>query len=181
MKKRIVACKSIVYHMTALVLALLILSLAACQTGNQGYGSNPEAIAFNETGIDLYNKGAFEKALLNFDRALEKDPSNPAVHFNKGQALDAMKNFQQAVISYDQAIKLDPDFADAWNYRGISYLNLKEYDKALESVDKAISISGNSAFYWESKGQIYQAQDKYQEAVPCYARAASLDSANVDF
>ena len=145
MKKRIMIHKTKWFQAAALMLMLLMFSLAACQTGSQGYKSNPEAIAFNEQGIDLYNKGAFEKALLNFDRALEKDPSNPAVYFNKGQALYEMNKYDQAVACYDEAVRLDPNFADAWNCRGMSYFNLKQFDKAIESVDKAIAINGNNA------------------------------------
>ncbi len=103
---------------SAIILAVLVLSALACQAGPQGYKSNPEAIALNERGIKMYSEGAYDKAVLNFDLALEKDPSNPAVYFNKGQALDAMKKFDQAIQCYDQAIQLDPNFADAWNYTG---------------------------------------------------------------
>jgi tetratricopeptide (TPR) repeat protein len=149
MEKWITVIKQTWFYVAALALALMVFSVAACQSGPQGYKSNPEAIAFNEQGIDLYTKGAFDKAILNFDRALEKDPSNPAVYFNKAQALDAMKRFDQAVASYDLAIQLDPNFADAWNYRGVSYFNKSQFDKAIESIDKAIAIDGNNAVYWE--------------------------------
>ena len=42
----------------SLLVALTMLATVACQSGPQGYKSNPEAIQLNESGMECYSNGA---------------------------------------------------------------------------------------------------------------------------
>ena len=64
------------------LLAIMALGAPGCQPGYQGHQSNPEAIALNERGINFYDEGAYDKAILNFDKALSLDTDNPDVYLN---------------------------------------------------------------------------------------------------
>ncbi|MHB8085359.1 MAG: tetratricopeptide repeat protein, partial [Dehalococcoidia bacterium] len=144
-----------------LVMLIPVFSAAGCQPGPQGYKSDPEAVQLNEAGMKLYDAGVYDKASLNFGKAMKIDPNNPALWFNNGQALDGMKKYDDAIDNYNQAIKLDPNFADAWANKALSYYDKQEYDQALDSINKAININGNVGRYWNTKGLIYFTQNKY--------------------
>ena len=59
-----------------------------------------------------------EKALANYDRALEIDPRLIHAWHNKGNSLAALGRQEEAIACFDQALALDPKFALAWYNKG---------------------------------------------------------------
>src|ERR1051326_4980173 len=70
-------------------------------------------------GVALANRGEWEPALAEFDRALAVDPSLVKALNNRGYARMAMKDFGRALADLDAALMSDPLFAPAYNNRGL--------------------------------------------------------------
>ena len=49
----------------------------------------------------------FEKALEDFNRAIECEGSRPIYHMNKGKAYDSMQNHHEAIKEFSLAIELE--------------------------------------------------------------------------
>jgi tetratricopeptide (TPR) repeat protein len=89
--------------------------------------------------------GKNDAALVSFDRALALRPSYAKVHFNRGNALQALKRYEEALASYDRAVGLQPGYALAHFNRANALEDLGRHDEALASYDRAIDLRPDSA------------------------------------
>ena len=64
------------------------------------------------------DRGSLDRALADFDKAIQLDPNFAPAHNNRGLAWYDKKNYERAIASFDQAIKLSPTFARAFVNRG---------------------------------------------------------------
>ena len=65
-------------------------------------------LAFNERGITYANLGEYEKAVTDYDRALEILPEFPELYFNKALSLDKLEQFEKALQAYENFLKYAP-------------------------------------------------------------------------
>ena len=67
------------------------------------------ARGFIEKGNAAYQKEDFDNALSFYDKAVEKDPQSPYVHFNRGNAFYKKGDYAQALSAYEQSLVNRPD------------------------------------------------------------------------
>lgn len=118
------------------------------RAGLEKYPENADLI--REELSYLLVTGQTEEALNNFDKAIEKDPQNPSLYYNRGLIYDQLQDYDKAEIDYTKALEVDPDFFDAiynlgamyynagveWNNKASSY-PMSETDKFKEANEKA--------------------------------------------
>ncbi|MCX5666859.1 MAG: tetratricopeptide repeat protein [Candidatus Omnitrophica bacterium] len=92
---------------------------------------------FVAKGIEWGKKGEFDKAIAEFNKAIEVNPNDPLAFYNRGSAYDCKRDYDKAISDYSKAIELNPKFATAYNSRAIDYYYKKDYDKAWEDVHTA--------------------------------------------
>ena len=66
------------------------------------------AVAHNNLGYALYNKGRLDAAIEEFHRALQIQPNVALAHSNLGAALYAKKQVDPAIEEYQKASKSSP-------------------------------------------------------------------------
>ena len=76
--------------------------------------SKSDAEALMRQGIELYDLGRFQEAIVMFDRALALFPELPKAHYFKGIALYDLGKYDEAIEAYDHALTLDPSDPNAW-------------------------------------------------------------------
>jgi len=81
-------------------------------------------------------KGLYDRAILDFNKALEIDPEHAMAYNNRGYAYNAKGLYDLAISDLNKALEINPRYADAYNNRGHAYYNKQEYDKAWEDVHK---------------------------------------------
>jgi tetratricopeptide (TPR) repeat protein len=64
--------------------------------------------------------GQYDKAIVDYTRALEVNPANSFAYYNRGITKDRMGDFEGAVADFSSAIALDPKNADFYHNRGFS-------------------------------------------------------------
>ena len=114
----------------SLVLVLfLVFSLAAC-------GSKEEKrMKFYNRGVELFEKGDYVKARLEFQNAIQIDKDFAGAYLMLGKTALKDGNFQGAFGSYAKAVALDPELLDAQLELGKLFLLGKALDKATEKAD----------------------------------------------
>ena len=101
------------------------------------------ALEYLYRGIEKVNKNNKKGAIADFTTAIELDPNNAEIYYNRGM-LYAYEDDYAAISDFSKAIKLNPNEVYGsyyWN-RGVSKLNLDDNKGALSDLSKA--ISGNS-------------------------------------
>ena len=69
--------------------------------------------ALNKSASKMTSHGRYLDAIGLLDQALEIDPKNASIWYNKGVALYQLKRFGEALKCYDQALLIEPKFAEA--------------------------------------------------------------------
>ncbi|MGP1383810.1 MAG: tetratricopeptide repeat protein, partial [Thainema sp.] len=78
----------------------------------------------------IYNQD-YEKALLDYDKAIEINSDHALTYNNRGLTYSNLEQYEKAIADYEKAIQLDPEYALAYNNRGWAYSNLEQYEKAI--------------------------------------------------
>ncbi len=103
-------------------------------------GSEPRQMEYF-TANKLFEDGKYERALREYDKALQIDPDN--IHALRGRARSLMQlgRLQVALAAFNQAIARQPDFGGTYANRGILYDRMGEYEKALSDYEKAMQLN----------------------------------------
>lgn len=99
-----------------------------------------EAKDYYNRGIARLEKGEHDGAILDFTKAIEKNPRFANAYFYRGRAYLGKGEFDQAISDLNKAIEIDPRLAVAYGERAVIYFIKKEYDKVWENIHKQESL-----------------------------------------
>jgi tetratricopeptide (TPR) repeat protein len=138
---------------------------------------NPNyANAYNLRAVAFEQMGEFEKALKDYDRAIELHPKEVVWFFNRGQAYHIKKVYKEAISDYSKAIELDPEHAWAYYNRGLAYYDSKAYGNAVSDYSRAIELDAKHSWALNNLALILAAcpDAKYRDGEKAveYARKA---------
>ena len=134
-----------------------------------------EAVVYNSRGLAWNKKEDHDKAIENFDKAIQLDPNYARAYSNRGYAWDDKGDYDKAIEDYNKAIQLNPDYARAYNLRGVAWINKGDYDKAFEDYDKAIQLDPGEAAAYNSRGVAWNKKGDYDKAIEDFDKAIQLD------
>lgn len=96
------------------------------------------AAAYTNRGRAHYALGDAERALADFDRAVELRPDAQS-YSNRGSANFALQKLEAAQADFEKAVEIAPDYADALHNLGLIHLSAGRQQKALGYFDAAIT------------------------------------------
>ncbi len=160
------------------------------QEGRQKFPNN-QSLLLAELQKFFENK-EYEKALVNLDQAIAKDPDNVVMHYNKGVILqNEMEDYERALQAYEDALKVDSTYSDALYMSSIIYIDranaigeemnelplnatkkyeeLKKkqtsvFEKALPYLEKAHRYNPDDTQVTTALAQVYRALKMYEKA-----------------
>ena len=89
------------------------------QSGNVAGGNL--AAAYSNRGNAYDNKGQYDRAFADFNRAIELKPEYANAYYNRGNTYKHKRQYDKAIADFTRAIELQPDFAFAYYNRGRVY------------------------------------------------------------
>ena len=117
-----------------LILTILITGLGGCGVGVSDYD---DAVL---DGVSNLNLNKPEKALKDFSRAIEIDPSRVDGYAGRANTLNTLGRYEEALEDYNKAIEIDPELANAYVNRGSTYSHLGQYEKAIADYEKGLEL-----------------------------------------
>ena len=102
---------------------------------------NDSALFFNELGVAYRQKGNFREAITSYQEALKRDPENPVIKKNLGDAFFFNKELPQAIAQYQKALESNPRFYQAHFSLGMAYDQLEKYQEALEEFEAVLKLN----------------------------------------
>ena len=137
---------------------------------------NPNCwLAYNNLGEALFQKREVDKAIAQYQSALEIIPNYPAAHNNLGQALFQKGDVDKAMDEYQKALEIDPNYAPAHNNLGAALLRKGQTDEAIAQYQKALEIRPNYAEPHNNLGGILLQKGHVDEAMAQYQKAFEID------
>lgn len=106
-------------------LFLLIFSMSAMAQTDRDY---------IRRGNRLMRDSVYDKAQVEYQKAIEKDNTNPISHFNLGNALLYQNKAEDAMKEYETAARLEKDktrLAQIYHNMGVVLQSAKQFDKAV--------------------------------------------------
>ena len=96
--------------------------------------------AYNKKGMEFYNQGSYRDAIIEFSKAIELNPSDSILYYNR--ALSYYKNnlFDEAITDFTSTIGLDPNYSRSYIGRGNAFEDKGDYSNALNDYNTALEL-----------------------------------------
>jgi protein O-mannosyl-transferase len=134
-----------------------------------------KARPYSNRGLAYQNQGNFNRALLDFNKAIEIDPGYTIVYYNRGLAYQNQGKLDQAIAEYDKTIEINPSYAEAYNNRGLAYQNKGDLKQAIADYDRTIAIKPSYAIAYYNRGNVYQSKGDLDQAIAYYNKAIEIN------
>ena len=138
------------------------------------------ALGYSSRGLCFLKKDVFDKALSDYQRALELEPDNSyyetiaTCYFNLGQTSEALDAINQFIPSF-------PNHAPGYRIRGLIYMRLKQrtdaiadFTRYLETYPNNALINNNIAWLKSFLGQYDEALEHINKAIEYVSDSATV-------
>jgi lipoprotein NlpI len=92
-------------------------------------------------GIELTNKGDFDRAIADFDAAIKADAKLTVAYYNRGIAWANKGEPDRAIANFDAVLRAEANNADALHSRGTEWMVKGEYRRALADFDMTLRVN----------------------------------------
>jgi tetratricopeptide (TPR) repeat protein len=148
------------------------------------YRCPENAIDYNNRGLVYFQAGQLDRAIADYNRALDINPLLAKAYNNRANYYAACGNLLAALADYDRALDLNPSYVRALLNRGITLRDLGRYEAAIESFDIALLLGQLEGHIYAERGRTYHLWGDWNCCVSDYRRALDLlpqySSANTD-
>ncbi len=121
-----------------------------------------------------------ENALPHLQRAVERTPNRPKLHYNIATVLAENGRLDDAITHYEQEIQIQPEFAEAHNNLGTALLRKGRRDDAFLHFAKAIAANPRLAKAYYNAAIALVAKSRSREAVDLLQKALQLDPGDAE-
>ena len=99
------------------------LQISGCTTVIQSGKETQKnrAVAYTNRGNAYLGKKDYDRAIADYNKAIELEPKLAAAYANRGLAYGAKGDIDGAIADLDKAIDLNPKLAHAYANRGLAY------------------------------------------------------------
>ena len=142
-------------------------------TLNEGRTKFPEDKDLITKQLNLYLlTGRTTEAFAQIDQAIQKDPANATLYFNKAVLADQLKKTSDAEAAYKKALEIKPDYFDANYNLGAMYFN-----QAAEMANKANDIPASKVAAYDAAKKLFDA--KFKESQPYLEKAHDINQTDL--
>ncbi len=131
-------------------------------------------------GVIYNSREKYERALDNFDQAIELKPGSDLYKFYLGRGVSHlnMMEYDLAISDFSSTIELNDTAAGAYHGRAMANYELHDYSASVSDFLKTLTYSkGNSALYF-NLGMSYYRLDEKSNACPYFHKSCTLGNTN---
>ena len=115
-------------------------------------------------GLISTGQGQHERALVEFQQALNLDPDNNEALRGLASSYEATGNIKQAEETYLRAIALKPGYWGGYARLARFYYSQRRYEDAISYYTQVIGLTPDSARAYSDRGAMYVALERWAEA-----------------
>ena len=139
------------------------------------------APAHRVEGYLNYAAGLYERAVAEFDRAIELESGNATAYIWLGKAYEDNGEIDQALIAFQKAVEVEPTYYRTHQNLGAFYVDRSNYQEAIKHFRKAVQLAPNEANAhhalggaYENSGRFAEAEEQFRTAIRLQESPASL-------
>ena len=130
---------------------------------------------FYQVGNQAYGRGDLEKAIMNFNKAIEYDQNFVPAYYQLGVIEKKMGNSDQAKDYFNKIITINSEHYKTWFTFGVLLESENQLDSAIIKYSKAIEINPEFIKPYSSLGNIYTINEDYESAKDILLTAIQID------
>lgn len=151
--------------------SLLAAALAAGSVWAWQRPNQSRSWEFYRRGVAKIENGDRTGALVEFDRAIAKNPENAEAYYKRGNIRYDLGEYDAAIADYTQAIQHDPENADAYYNRGLAHMDSGQLESAIQDFSSVLEQSPSDADAYYNRGLVSYKLGDYQSAIQDYTQA----------
>jgi tetratricopeptide (TPR) repeat protein len=137
------------------------------------------ALVHYSRGLAYAARGDYERAIDDYDEALDLDPKNPDFFVARALAYSDRGRSRRALKDFGRALEADPNSVVAYNGRGNAYRRLHNPARAVKDFDSALRIDPKYAPAYNNRAWALYSWRRYDAALADADRALELSKDNV--
>ena len=128
----------------------------------------------------LYNSGAAEKALADYNQAIAYTPSDAELYLSRAMVQLSCKRADLAFEDCDKAVRLSPQLVKARLFRANAHLGRGEFDAAIDDYNSILATTPTFASAYCNRGVAYRSKGDVDRAIADYTSAIRYNTRFAD-
>jgi len=120
--------------------------------------------AYFKKGNTFFDIGQYEKAIENYNKIIELEPSNIKAYYNRGLANQKLRLYDKAIKDFTRTIQLKSDYIQAYFERGNVYFDKGLNKEAIEDYSKTLETNPDDVNSLFNRGLAYKRMKNYKAA-----------------
>lgn len=169
------------------IFCIVLLGIVAFRESRPATDDEGEEMEGKEEAVDdayaHYKRGdayddiqEYEKAIGEYNKAIELNPNYTSAYYNRACAYAEMGQYSEAIADYDRTIELRPNHFLAYYNRGLVYSRIGENEKAIADYNRAIQVDPDDADAYYSRGLAYNKKGEVAKAVSDLEKCIELST-----
>ena len=134
------------------------------------------AKAYYSRGTELAGLGDHDRAIADFNVAVQLDPSLASAHYNRALSWAGKGDPDRAIEDYDAALRLNPRDASAHIGRALAWIAKGDFERAIADYDDAIHVDAKATAGYFGRARAKYYAGKFESAASDFIRAHQLDA-----
>jgi|JI8StandDraft_1071087.scaffolds.fasta_scaffold32174_2 tetratricopeptide (TPR) repeat protein len=135
---------------------------------------NRIAIAHDNLGLALADRGKIEEAIAQHREAIRLNGNYSKAHNNLGAVLAPLGRLDEAIAEYRKALALDARNADAHNNLGAALATQNKFDEAIRHYGTSLELNPNNSAAYNNLGAALANTGRLDEAVGRFRDAVRI-------
>jgi tetratricopeptide (TPR) repeat protein len=129
--------------------------------------------AYRLRGLAYRDARNYREAIADYDRALQLQPGNAALLFERAGIYSSLQDYTRAIEDYDQSLQINPVNSKAHFLRGISYYQLGKHPRAIVDYGEALRLDPEFSPVYNERAWTLYLLGRYVEALEDTEQALS--------
>jgi tetratricopeptide (TPR) repeat protein len=131
-------------------------------------------LAYNNRGTLYFNKGNYELALQDFDKAINVNPDFKLAYYNRALLYVNISDFANAISDCNKAVSIDTLYFDSYYLRAYSNNKSGKFNEAIADYNKVLKIKPDHLLAIYNRGNTRKNLKDYDGAIKDYTLAIKL-------
>ena len=118
--------------------------------------------------------GNYQEAALEFERAVETEPTNDDAFRGLAGAYEHLGKPKEAEKTYRRAIELRPHYWAGYNWLGAFYYRHARFREAAEMFNQVVALAPDSFLGYSNLGATYVEQARYEDAIKALEQSIAI-------
>ncbi len=147
----------------------------AIKAGEDAFRKNPNLLEVNITlGMIHHGTGKDEEAVMDFNRALNMEPTNSPAYVGLAKAYESLNRIDEAEQIYKRAVQIKPDYWAGYSELGVFYYSYGKYEQALDQFQKVVTLTPDNFKAYKNMGGIYYLLERWDDAEKALRKSLQL-------